>query len=76
MGKNKSVVTPDMHGCKYRDCIYRQRYDGSCTYYLVEGVTRTFLHKDENVDINNPCREYTPGETERFKSLHVRPNWR
>ncbi len=58
MIKKKPPLT-DPPGCQYLDCIYRQRLDGSCSYYTVEGVTRTYLHRDEpGVDINNPCREY------------------
>jgi len=49
-------------GCQNVDCIYRQKYLGTCEYYLRNAHSRTFLHKNEpGVDINNPCREYTPG---------------
>jgi hypothetical protein len=56
------------HGCPNIDCVYRL-YDhpGICGYFETEGVTRTFLHRNEpGVDINNPCREYKPGDKTRY----------
>lgn len=55
-------------GCLKRDCRYYS--PGGCVYFIVEGHTRTSLHLGEDVDINNPCREYSPGP----KALeHVKP---
>lgn len=52
---------PGIPGCEHIDCVYREKYLGTCGYYLCEGHSRTYLHKDEpGVDINNPCREYKP----------------
>lgn len=76
MIKKKPPLT-DPPGCQYLDCIYRQRLDGSCSYYTVEGVTRTYLHRDEpGVDINNPCREYNPGQRQRPEPFTLKPNRR
>ena len=62
-----------VYGCPRTDCMYRQKMDGSCEYWLIEGTTRLFLHKDEpGVDINNPCREYKPGEISRKFALRVK----
>jgi len=62
-----------VYGCPRIDCMYRQSLDGSCEYYLIEKVTRTFLHKDEpGVDINNPCREYKPGKIHRKFAMRVK----
>lgn len=55
-------------GCQLKDCMYHS-FSG-CSYLVVEGVTRTSLHIGENVDINNPCREYTPGKK---SLLNVKP---
>lgn len=63
----------DTLGCQNTDCRYRQRNDGSCEYYIVEGHTRTWLHLGENVDINNPCREYRPGESQGRQALRIEP---
>ena len=56
-------ITPDEDnsrpGCQRKDCKY-QSHSG-CSYFMAEGITRTFLHQGENVDINNPCREYSRG---------------
>ena len=63
---NHKHLPPDyVQGCPKVDCVYRI-WDGICTYFLVENTTRTFLHKDENVDINNPCREYKPGKATKY----------
>lgn len=48
-------------GCQKTDCRYHSAEIGGCLYFIAEGHTRTFLHLGENVDINNPCREYSPG---------------
>lgn len=61
-----------VYGCPNVDCMYRQKNDGSCEYFMMEGVTRTGLHRDEpGVDINNPCREYTPGEILRKHTIRI-----
>lgn len=58
------------NGCLLTDCRYHG--ESGCAYFIVEGHTRTSLHEGENVDINNPCREYSPGE----KALqNVPPFW-
>lgn len=67
-----TTPTKYVYGCPNTDCMYRQKNDGSCEYWLIEGTTRTFLHKDENVDINNPCQEYRPGEIARKFALRVK----
>lgn len=46
-------------GCQRRDCKYHAH--SGCSYFIVNGHTRTSLHRGEGVDINNPCREYAPG---------------
>lgn len=56
-------------GCKHTDCVYRLSTTGQCDYFTVMGTTRTFLHKGENVDINNPCREYKTGKTNHIWNL-------
>ena len=62
-----------IYGCPKTDCMYRQKYDGSCEYYLIEDHTRTFLHRNEpGVDINNPCREYEPGTIERKYTMRIK----
>ena len=61
-----------IYGCPNTDCMYRQRYDGTCEYFMVEDHTRTYLHRNEpGVDINNPCREYKPGEVKRVFSQRI-----
>lgn len=69
MTKKKYEYFP---GCQRLDCRYRQKYDGSCEYYVIEGHTRTALHQGENVDINNPCREYKPGEIRGRQAMRVK----
>jgi hypothetical protein len=55
-------------GCQNVDCYYRLGWTGGCDYFVMTGTTRTGLHKDENVDINNPCREYLPtGKHPRYQ---------
>lgn len=51
--------------CQKRDCRYHSY--GGCVYFMATGHTRLALHKDEGVDINNPCREYDPGEKALLK---------
>ena len=46
-------------GCQRKDCKYHSA--SGCSYFMVEGHTRTFIHDGEDVDINNPCREYARG---------------
>lgn len=53
-----------LYGCLYTNCVYRN-WDGCCVYFLVNDRTRTSLHLGENVDINDPCREYTPKDGKR-----------
>lgn len=45
--------------CQKTDCRYQS--ETGCSYFIVQGHTRTSLHVGENVDINHPCREYSPG---------------
>ena len=52
--------SPTKSGCQRKDCKYQA--ESGCTYFIVEDHSRLFLHEGENVDINNPCREYAPGE--------------
>jgi hypothetical protein len=54
---------PNPEGCQHRDCRYYSAECMCCIYFIAKGHTRTSLHQDEEgVDINNPCREYEPGE--------------
>jgi hypothetical protein len=46
--------------CQKTDCMYHS--SSGCTYFIVTGQTRLFTHIKENININNPCREYSPGE--------------
>jgi hypothetical protein len=46
--------------CDMTECQYYS--ETGCVYFIVEGTTRLFKHLGENVDINDPCREYNPGE--------------
>ena len=54
--------------CERRDCMYHS--PSGCDYFIVNGRTRLFTHLEEGVDINSPCREYTPGEN---TLKHVKP---
>lgn len=47
-------------GCQKTDCIYYNHECSCCVYFDITGTSRTFLHFSEDVDINNPCREYEP----------------
>ena len=66
---------PEESGCTLRDCQYHS--SSGCAYFMVEGHTRTSLHEGENVDINNPCREYTPGDKalSHVKPFTIRKDW-
>lgn len=46
--------------CEHPDCRYYGTLTDTCSYALAKGISRTKLHEGENVDINNPCREYEP----------------
>ena len=59
-----------VEGCQKKDCRYWAI--SGCVYFMTQGHTRTSLHIGENVDINNPCREYDPGEKVLQK---VQPFW-
>ena len=50
--RGRKMLTPKQ--CE--KCIYCHAY-GFCDYADMTGHTRLGLHKDENVDINRPCRE-------------------
>lgn len=61
------------HGCQRLDCVYRLLTTGQCDYFEVEGHTRTALHQNEpGVDINNPCREYKPGNKHSHYVMRVK----
>lgn len=45
---------------KCETCKYFAFYGRCCDYAERTGTSRTKLHLGENVDINNPCREYKP----------------
>lgn len=49
-------------GCERTDCRYYSCT--GCSYFEIEGITRTSLHAyEEGVDINNPCREFKKSES-------------
>lgn len=44
-------------------------FNGHCCDYAERvGISRTKLHLGENVDINNPCREYKPRKRRKSKN--------
>ena len=51
--------------CPNVDCCFYCTLTCTCSYALATGISRTKLHQGENVDINNPCREYTPIDKEK-----------
>ena len=56
---------PIQNGCKREKCEFWNRFYELCDYQDRHDHSRTSLHQDEeNVDINNPCREYTPRRKE------------
>lgn len=56
--KKQPEKKPRTPGCLRYDCKYYYTDAHCCGYFAVTGVTRTFLHLGEDVDINHPCREY------------------
>ena len=47
-------------GCHGEKCRFFDHLNKCCDYASRMGVTRSKLHQGEDVDINNPCREFQP----------------
>ena len=47
---------------KYSVLIHGHENNGVCGFLEITGMSRLRLHEGENVDINNPCREFRPKE--------------
>ncbi len=54
-----------LSGCRKKDCRYYS--ESGCSYFMVTGHARLATHLGEDGStnphlLNNPCREYDPGE--------------
>lgn len=65
------MAVSDKGRCKRKDCKYYDKLTKTCCYAIATGVSRTFRHLGENVDINKPCREYEKGA----RNIRVSPYW-
>ena len=52
--------------CHMADCRYFS--ESGCAYFIATGTTRLFTHLGEGVNINNPCREYDPGDKDLLRT--------